>query len=77
MSSDPTVLDDHASPDRIGIPAAAWALYDFGYSLFAYVVFARYLSDWLISDLDHTDWVAHIRSGEYARYYEQQYGARL
>ncbi len=50
-------MDDTASPERVGIPAAAWAIYDFGYSLFAYVVFARYLSDWLISDLDHPDWV--------------------
>jgi UMF1 family MFS transporter len=57
VTSDPIAMDDAASPERIGIPAAAWALYDFGYSLFAYVVFARYLSDWLISDLDHPDWV--------------------
>lgn len=49
--------DDAGPPDRLGLPAAAWALYDFGYSLFAYVVFARYLSDWLISDLGHPDWV--------------------
>jgi UMF1 family MFS transporter len=56
---DPVVHeDDHdGSPDRIGLPAVAWSLYDFGYSLFAYVVFARYLSDWLISDLGHPDWV--------------------
>jgi UMF1 family MFS transporter len=54
---DARVHDDASSPKRIGVPAAAWSLYDFGYSLFAYVVFARYLSDWLISDLGHPDWV--------------------
>lgn len=32
-------------------------LYDFGYALFAFVVFARYLNDWIISDLGHPDWV--------------------
>jgi dTDP-glucose 4,6-dehydratase len=26
---------------------------------------------------DHTDWVAHIRSGDYRHYYEQQYASRL
>jgi UMF1 family MFS transporter len=57
VAAEPIDLDDTSSPDRIGLPAAAWALYDFGYSLFAYVVFARYLSDWLISDLGHPDWV--------------------
>jgi UMF1 family MFS transporter len=57
VSADSIEMDDTASPERIGVPAAAWALYDFGYSLFAYVVFARYLSDWLISDLGHPDWV--------------------
>lgn len=50
------VRDDSTSI-RIGLPAAAWALYDFGYSLFAFVIFARYLGDWLISDLGHPDWV--------------------
>jgi MFS transporter, UMF1 family len=46
-----------ATPDRLGVPATAWAIYDFGYAMFAYVVFARYLSDWLISDLGHPDWL--------------------
>ena len=30
--------------------------------------------DWY---LKNADWVAHIRSGEYTRYYQQQYGNRL
>lgn len=30
--------------------------------------------DWYLA---HSDWVAHIRSGEYAKYYDQQYGQRL
>jgi dTDP-glucose 4,6-dehydratase len=30
--------------------------------------------DWY---LQHADWVAHIRSGEYTHYYQQQYGNRL
>jgi len=34
----------------------------------------RQTIDWY---LGHADWVARIRSGEYTRYYEQQYGARL
>jgi UMF1 family MFS transporter len=54
--------EDATSPERVGLPAAAWSLYDFGYSLFAYVVFARYLSDWVITDLGHPDWV--ITSGQ-------------
>jgi UMF1 family MFS transporter len=52
----PPVSTAATSPDRLGVPAAAWVLYDFGYAIFAYVVFARYLSDWLISDLGHPDW---------------------
>jgi MFS family permease len=32
-------------------------LFDFGYSLFAFVLFARYLGDWLITDLGHPDYV--------------------
>ncbi|MCW2955999.1 MAG: Permease of the major facilitator superfamily [Thermoleophilia bacterium] len=43
------------APSRVA--AAAWALFDFGYSLFAFVVFARYLGDWLITDLGHPDYV--------------------
>lgn len=53
---DPGVHDDSPT-ERLGLPAVAWAVYDFGYSLFAFVMFARYLSDWLISDLGHPDWV--------------------
>ena len=49
--------DLRPSPERLGFPAVAWAVYDFGYSMFAFVMFARYLSDWLISDLGHPDWV--------------------
>ena len=30
--------------------------------------------DWYLS---HQDWVARIRSGDYLKYYEQQYGSRL
>ncbi|MCW2973067.1 MAG: major facilitator superfamily 1 [Thermoleophilia bacterium] len=45
----------HASPDRVGPAAVAWSVYDFGYSLFAYVLFARYLGDWIINDLGHPD----------------------
>ncbi len=30
--------------------------------------------DWYLAN---EQWVAHIRSGEYAQYYEQQYGHRL
>ena len=30
--------------------------------------------DWYRS---HGEWVSHIRSGEYAKYYDQQYGKRL
>ena len=41
---------------RIGLPGAAWAMYDFGFSLFAFAVFARYLSDWLITDLKYPDY---------------------
>lgn len=51
------VTDDRGVPDKAGLPAVAWTLYDFGYSLFAFVVFARYLGDWIISDLGHPDWM--------------------
>ena len=44
------------SPSAIGAGTFAWALYDFGFSLFAFVVFARYLSDWLIIDLGFPDY---------------------
>ncbi|MCZ4496493.1 MAG: major facilitator superfamily 1 [Thermoleophilia bacterium] len=43
-------------PERLGWSASAWALFDFGYSLFAFVIFARYLGDWLITDLGHPDY---------------------
>ena len=58
------VEDGDQAAERLGRSAAAWAIYDFGYSLFAYVVFARYLSDWVITDLGHPDWV--ITSGQVA-----------
>lgn len=45
-----------AQAERIGLPAAAWATYDFAFSLFAFAVFARYLSDWLIIDLEFPDY---------------------
>ena len=48
-------MPDASSPERIGVPAIAWSIYDFGYSLFAYVLFARYLGDWIINDLGHPD----------------------
>jgi len=44
-------------PEHLGPAAWSWAVYDFGYSLFAFVIFARYLSDWLITDLGHPDFV--------------------
>ncbi|MEO6866848.1 MAG: MFS transporter [Gaiellales bacterium] len=50
-------MSDAAPPHRLGLPAGSWAVYDFGYTLFSFVIFARYLSDWLISDLGHPDWV--------------------
>jgi UMF1 family MFS transporter len=56
------VGDRGEAPERLGRSAIAWSLYDFGYSLFAYVVFARYLSDWVITDLGHPDWV--VTSGQ-------------
>lgn len=45
-----------AHDTRLGWPAVAWAVYDLGYSLFAFVLFARYLGDWVISDLGHPDY---------------------
>jgi UMF1 family MFS transporter len=49
-------MTDTAAPERIGWNAVAWAVYDFGYSIFAFVVFARYLGDWIINDLGHPDY---------------------
>ena len=41
------------------------------------VTFAEGLKATIDWYLTHADWVARIRSGEYAKYYEQQYGKRL
>jgi len=41
------------------------------------VTFAEGLEQTIAWYRSHGDWVARIRSGEYARYYEEQYGKRL
>jgi dTDP-glucose 4,6-dehydratase len=41
------------------------------------VTFRQGLQDTIDWYLSHQDWVARIKSGEYRRYYEVQYGARL
>jgi UMF1 family MFS transporter len=37
-------------------PALAWALYDFAYSLFSFLLVVRFLPAWIIDDLDRPDW---------------------
>lgn len=41
------------------------------------VDFAQGLRDTVGWYLDHADWIAGIRTGEYLKYYEKQYGERL
>lgn len=41
------------------------------------VTFEEGLNDTIQWYQDHTEWVDHIKSGEYMNYYEQQYGERL
>lgn len=41
------------------------------------IAFADGLDETIQWYQDHDDWVAHIKSGEYTQYYEQQYGDRL
>lgn len=50
-----TPLSGNQTPSPSAASAVAWILYDFAYSIFAFVVFARYLSTWLINDLDKPD----------------------
>jgi dTDP-glucose 4,6-dehydratase len=40
------------------------------------IAFADGLRETVAWYRDHADWVANIRTGEYLKYYEQQYGAR-
>jgi MFS transporter, UMF1 family len=37
-------------------PALAWALYDFAYSLFSFLLVVRFLPTWIIDDLHRPDW---------------------
>jgi len=39
-----------------GSPQTAWALYDFAYSLFAFLLAVRFFPTWIINDRDRPDW---------------------
>ncbi len=40
----------------LGAAPVAWALYDFAYSLFAFLLLVRFFPTWIINDLDRPDW---------------------
>jgi UMF1 family MFS transporter len=40
--------------------APAWALYDFAYSLFAFIVLIRFLPSWIIDDHHRPDWTIGV-----------------
>jgi UMF1 family MFS transporter len=41
-------------------PATAWALYDFAYSLFAFLLAVRFFPTWIITDHDRPDWYVTV-----------------
>jgi UMF1 family MFS transporter len=41
---------------RYPAPALAWALYDFAYSAFSFLIVVRFLPTWIIDDLGRSDW---------------------
>jgi UMF1 family MFS transporter len=38
----------------------AWALYDFAYSIFAFLLLVRFFPTWVINDLDRPDWYVSV-----------------
>ncbi len=50
-----------SAPSRVWKGAApAWALYDFAYSLFAFIVLVRFLPTWIIDDHHRPDWTIGV-----------------
>jgi UMF1 family MFS transporter len=45
---------------RLSTAAPAWALYDFAYSLFAFIVLIRFLPTWIIDDHHRPDWTIGV-----------------
>ena len=41
-------------------PAFAWALYDFAYSAFSFLLLVRFFPTWVIDDLDRPDWYVTV-----------------
>jgi UMF1 family MFS transporter len=41
-------------------PALAWALYDFAYSAFSFLLLVRFFPTWIINDLDRPDWYVTV-----------------
>jgi UMF1 family MFS transporter len=41
-------------------PALAWALYDFAYSAFSFLLLVRFFPTWVIDDLDRPDWYVSV-----------------
>jgi UMF1 family MFS transporter len=41
-------------------PALAWALYDFAYSAFSFLLLVRFFPTWVIDDLDRPDWYVTV-----------------
>lgn len=42
------------------LPAASWALYDFAYSLFSFLLLVRFFPTWVINDLGRPDWTVTV-----------------
>jgi UMF1 family MFS transporter len=67
-------------------PALAWALYDFAYSAFSFLLLVRFFPTWVIDDLDRPDWyvtvtqfvvvVIVLAAMPLAGAFADQYGAR-
>ncbi|MER3411379.1 MAG: hypothetical protein C4305_03005, partial [Thermoleophilia bacterium] len=38
----------------------AWALYDFAYSLFSFLLVVRFIPDWIINDQGRPDWYVAV-----------------
>jgi UMF1 family MFS transporter len=47
-------------PGPASRPALAWALYDFAYSAFSFLLLVRFFPTWIINDLDRPDWYVTV-----------------
>jgi UMF1 family MFS transporter len=48
------------TPHQYRVAPQAWALYDFAYSLFAFLLAVRFFPTWIINDHDRPDWYVTV-----------------